>query len=51
MDEFLSDRKRLVPAVRKYYKEGPLMDYDKMVIGDLGKPTVIIDYFRHYLLV
>ena len=50
MDEFLSEKKRLVPAVRKYYKEGPLMDYDKMVIGDMGKPTVIIDYFRHYLL-
>ena len=39
------------PAVRKYYKEIPdLFDYDKMVIGDMAKPTEIIDYFRHYLL-
>lgn len=51
MDEFFTDKKRLVPAVRKYYKESPLMDGDKMIIGDLEKPTVSIDYFRHYLLV
>ena len=50
MDEFFSDKKRIRPVVRKYYKQGELMDYDKMVIGDMAKPTEIIDYFRHYLL-
>ena len=51
MDEFVTDKRRLQPVVRRYYKQGPMMDYDKMVIGDLEKPLAVIDYWRHYLLV
>ena len=51
MDEFFTGKRRLLPAVRKYYTESPLMDKDKMIIGDMEKPLVNIDYFRHYLLV
>ena len=39
MAEFFTEKKRMVPVVRKYFKEGPLMDGDKMIIGDLEKPT------------
>ena len=51
MEEFFTDKRRLVPPVRKYYKLSPLMDLDKKIIADLAKPLVNIDYWRHYLLV